>query len=211
MTTTQLFILSVISLSFAAGFVPASTWGKTTSRHHSTVPCVTETKVANTGRVKAGDALPAGVMLVEGTADGSKQVYNIREFCSGKKVVLFAVPGAFTPGCSKSHMPSFAAAADEMFKKGVDAIICTATNDPYVMEGWGRDQGVVGKILLLSDAETSLASSFGVLQDGGGGMPRSERYSMIIEDNIIKHVFFAMENGVKDADKTYAPNVMKYL
>ena len=88
--------------------------------------------------VKVGDSLP-DVVLKEGQADyGSPVDVKLLDLVAGKKVAIFAVPGAFTPGCSKSHLPSFMTAMEDLKKKGIDTVICTATNDAFVMEAWGR-------------------------------------------------------------------------
>lgn len=91
--------------------------------------------------VKVGDVIPS-IVLFQGQADYNKPTeVNISELVKGKKVAIFAVPGAFTPGCSKSHLPSFITAQDELKAKGVELTICIATNDAYVMEAWGRTSG----------------------------------------------------------------------
>ena len=161
-------------------------------------------------RFKAGDALP-DVKLTEVT-NFAKQEYCLAEYCKDKSVVIFAVPGAFTPGCSKSHLPSFVNNADALFKKGIDSIICVATNDAYVMEGWGKDQKVGGKILMLSDGDAKLTTALGVRMESDV-MVRSERYAMVVKDNKIQQVFFPTENddGSKDSAPTYGDFVLKSL
>jgi peroxiredoxin len=103
------------------------------------------------------------------------------------KVVLFAVPGAFTPGCSKIHLPGFVDQAQAVTDKGVDTIACISVNDAFVMDAWGKDQHVDGKILMLGDGNGEFATAMGLTMDGAGiglGL-RSQRYAAIIEDGVI--------------------------
>ena len=102
---------------------------------------------------------------------------------NGKKVVLFAVPGAFTPGCSMTHLPGFVVNADKIKAKGVDSIVCLSVNDAFVMGAWGRDQNAEA-LIMLADGNGELTSALGLELDGSGfGLgTRSQRYSMIVED-----------------------------
>jgi glutaredoxin/glutathione-dependent peroxiredoxin len=104
------------------------------------------------------------------------------------RVVLFAVPGAFTPGCSKIHMPGFVKGAADLKAKGVDTIACIAVNDPWVMEAWGRDQGTGDDILLLADGDAVFTKAVGLDRDftGGGLGVRSVRYAMILRDGVVE-------------------------
>src|SRR5450432_2811207 len=99
--------------------------------------------------IKVGEAIPS-MKLMTPTADGPKEV-TTDEIFKGKKVVLFAVPGAFTPTCSAKHLPGFVQEADAILAKGVDTIACVAVNDVFVMGAWGKDQGVSDKITMLAD------------------------------------------------------------
>ena len=87
---------------------------------------------------------------------------NLSELCAGKKVVVFGVPGAFTPGCSKTHLPGYVARAEELKGKGVDEIVCVAVNDPFVMEAWGKARGAEGKVRMLADAGCQLTRALGL-------------------------------------------------
>ena len=109
------------------------------------------------------------------------------ELFSGKKSVLFAVPGAFTPGCSMQHLPGFVSNSDEILSKGVDQIVCLSVNDAFVMDAWGKDKGTGDKILMLGDGNGDFTEATGLTMDGSGfGLgSRSLRYSMIIDDNSI--------------------------
>jgi peroxiredoxin len=107
---------------------------------------------------------------------------------SGKKVVLFAVPGAFTPTCSAKHLPGFIEKADEIRKKGVDDIICMSVNDAFVMKAWGEDRGAGDKVRLIADGNGDLTKALGLQFDGSGigfGL-RSQRFAAIIENGVVK-------------------------
>jgi Peroxiredoxin len=157
--------------------------------------------------VKVGDKIP-DVIMMQGQANYEKPVgVNLAELCKGKKVAIFAVPGAFTPGCSKSHLPSFIDAQDELKAKGVELTICVATNDAYVMEAWGRTSGGADAgIMFLSDPEAELTRAFGLAIEGGI-LVRSKRYSLIAEDGVVTHYF----SSARESSDTWAPNVLAAL
>eukprot|EP00594_Rhizosolenia_setigera_P016259 CAMPEP_0178958728 /NCGR_PEP_ID=MMETSP0789-20121207/11818_1 /TAXON_ID=3005 /ORGANISM="Rhizosolenia setigera, Strain CCMP 1694" /LENGTH=169 /DNA_ID=CAMNT_0020641495 /DNA_START=83 /DNA_END=592 /DNA_ORIENTATION=+ len=167
----------------------------------------TATEVTEFEEVKVGDKIP-DVVLMEGQADyGKPEPVNLAEVCKGKKVAIFAVPGAFTPGCSKSHLPSFITAQDDLKKKGVDLTICVATNDAYVMEAWGRTSGGADAgIMFLSDGDAELTRKLG-LSIEGGILVRSKRYSLIADDGVVSHYFSSAEQS----SDTWAPNVLASL
>merc|ERR1719410_2306693 len=156
--------------------------------------------------VKVGQKIPE-VTLMEGAADyGKPQNVHLPTLIAGKKVIIFAVPGAFTPGCSKSHLPSFITAKDELKKKGIDMVICVATNDAFVMEAWGRTSGGADAgIKFLSDGNAALTRAF-ELEMASDVFVRSKRYSLVADDGVITHYFPA----AKDSD-TWAPNVLSAL
>jgi peroxiredoxin len=126
--------------------------------------------------------------------DGPEPI-DTKTFFSGKRVALFAVPGAFTPTCSAKHLPGYKNLVSEFKEKGIDTIACTSVNDVFVMDAWGKDQGLQGEILLLADGNGSFAKAVGLELDGSGfGMgSRSQRYAMVINDTIVENVF--VENG----------------
>lgn len=157
--------------------------------------------------VKVGDKIP-DVIMMQGQANYEKPVgVNLAELCKGKKVAIFAVPGAFTPGCSMSHLPSFIDAQDELKAKGVELTICVATNDAYVMEAWGRTSGGADAgIMFLSDPEAELTRAFGLAIEGGI-LVRSKRYSLIAEDGVVTHYF----SSARESSDTWAPNVLAAL
>ncbi len=159
--------------------------------------------------VQPGDRLPAATFRVP-TADGPKPV-TTDEMFKGRKVVLFAVPGAFTPTCHKNHLPGFLAHAAQIKAKGVDAIAVTSVNDVHVMNAWAKDTGALGVIEFLSDGNGEFAKAVGLTLDGtAGGMGlRSLRYSMIVEDGMVKSL--NVEDSPGKADVSGAAAMMKDL
>ena len=127
--------------------------------------------------IKVGDKLPDVTFRVL-SAEGPKPV-STSEIFSGKKVALFAVPGAFTPTCHQKHLPSFLAHIDEFKKKGVDSIVCIAVNDPFVLGAWEDITGAKGKVLFLSDGNAEFTKRIGL-------GTRSKRYSMLVESGVVK-------------------------
>jgi peroxiredoxin len=114
------------------------------------------------------------------------------------KVVLFAVPGAFTPTCSDYHLPGFVQRADDLLAKGVDTIACISVNDPFVMGAWGRDQKVGDKVLMLADGNGEFTRAMGLETDmtGAGLGTRSQRYAVVIDDGIVTALFVEPERGL---------------
>jgi peroxiredoxin len=110
------------------------------------------------------------------------------EFFKGKKVVLFGLPGAFTPTCSAKHLPGFVEKAAELKKKGVDTIACLSVNDAFVMSAWGKDQKADGKVQMLADGNGDFTRAVGLEMDGTGyGMgKRSQRYAMVVDNGVVK-------------------------
>ena len=144
--------------------------------------------------IKAGDKIPS-MKLSTMTGDGPKPI-STDEIFSGKKVVLFAVPGAFTPGCSNTHMPGFVVHADDIKARGVDTIACIAVNDAFVMDAWGKNQNAE-QILMLADGSAAFTKALGVeldLTDAGLGV-RSKRYSMIVDDGTVTHFNLEPDGG----------------
>ena len=132
-----------------------------------------------------GEAMPAGT-LTQMTGDGAVAV-NTADLFRGKRVALFAVPGAFTPTCSKQHLPGFVAKADALKSKGIDTIVCMAVNDAFVMEAWGKDQNVGDTVMMLADGNGDYTKALGLeldLSNHGLGT-RSARFSMIVENGSV--------------------------
>ena len=136
--------------------------------------------------IKVGDKLP-DVTLTQATAEGPKPVTTDEVF-KGRRVALFAVPGAFTPTCSAKHLPGFKEKAAEFKAKGVDTIACLSVNDVFVMKAWGEDQKVGDNILMLADGNGDFTKAVGLELDGSkfGMGPRSQRYSMIVKDGVVQ-------------------------
>ncbi|KAK9839146.1 hypothetical protein WJX74_010476 [Apatococcus lobatus] len=140
--------------------------------------------------VSTGDKLPGDIKLAYFDAESNMQEISVEQLTKGKKVIIFAVPGAFTPTCSTKHLPGFVEKADEFKSKGVDTIACLAVNDAFVMEAWAKTVGIDGKIMMLADGSANFAKAIGVeldLTDKGLGM-RSRRYSMLVDDGTVKEL-----------------------
>jgi len=139
--------------------------------------------VSKMAPVAVGDKMPS-VDLYENNP-GTK--VNISELCAGKKVVIFGVPGAFTPGCSKTHLPGYVSRAEELKGKGVDEIVCVAVNDPFVMEAWGQNQNADNKVRMLADTCAELTKALELELDLSAvlGSVRCKRFSMLVEDGTV--------------------------
>jgi peroxiredoxin len=134
--------------------------------------------------IKAGERMPAGSFM-RMTQDGPQKM-STDELFAGKTVVLFSVPGAFTPTCDAKHLPGFVELADEFKSKGVDTLACTAVNDVFVMNAWGKSGGVGKKILMLADGNAEYAKALGLELDATGfGMGvRGQRFAIIVKDGV---------------------------
>ncbi len=138
--------------------------------------------------IKIGDKIPA-VTLMQATAEGPREITTDALF-AGKTVVLFGVPGAFTPTCSAKHLPGFVTQAAAIQAKGVDTIACVAVNDAFVMGAWAKDQGISTEIVMLADGSAKLATALGLELDltaRGLGM-RNQRFALIAKDGTVTHV-----------------------
>ncbi len=153
--------------------------------------------------LKTGDAIPDVTLTVVGE-DGPKSVPS-KEFFGGKTVVLFAVPGAFTPTCSARHLPGFKDHAADFSAKGVDVVACTAVNDYFVMKAWAKDQGIANEVVMLADGNAEFAKAMGLVLDGSGfGMgPRSQRYAAVIKDGAIDKLFVEEKGEFKVSSADY--------
>src|SRR6202020_2021675 len=145
--------------------------------------------------IKVGDTIPS-MKLMMATADGPKEV-STDDIFKGKKVVLFAVPGAFTPTCSAKHLPGFVQNADALKAKGVDTIACISVNDAFVMGAWGKEQGTGDKIMMLADGAAAFAKAIGLELDlNARGMGwRSQRYALVAEDGKVTHLGIEAPGG----------------
>ena len=154
-----------------------------------------------------GDSFPSGTFLLKGH-EGVKHV-STEEYFKSKKVVLFALPGAFTPTCSAKHLPSYIKNYELIIEKGVSVVACMAVNDPHVMLAWGEANKVLGKIDMLSDTDCSISESLGLDMDFGKVMGRrSRRFSMVVDNNIIIKLFVE-EIGAFEVSS--AENMLKHL
>jgi peroxiredoxin len=145
--------------------------------------------------IKVGDTIPS-MKLMQATPEGPKEV-STDEIFKGKKVVLFAVPGAFTPTCSVKHLPGFVEQAAAMKVKGVDTVACVAVNDAFVMGAWGKGQGTDGKVMMLADGSGAFTKALGLeldLVSRGMGV-RSQRYALIAENGKVTHLAVEQPGG----------------
>lgn len=136
--------------------------------------------------IKAGERMPQGTLKTL-TKDGPKDL-STEELFAGKKVVLFSVPGAFTPTCDAKHLPGFVQLADQIRAKGVDTIACMAVNDVFVMSAWGKASGVGEKVLMLADGNGDYARALGLTLDASkfGMGTRGQRFALIVQDGVVK-------------------------
>ncbi len=159
--------------------------------------------------IKVGDRLPDATFKVAGE-EGIDDV-TVGDLTAGKKVVLFAVPGAFTPSCHNQHMPSYIENHDALKAKGVDTIACVAVNDAFVLDHWKKASGINDEILVLSDGNATFTRAIGLDFDGSGfGLgTRSRRYAMIVEDGVVKHL--AVEEAPPKVDVSRADRLLELL
>ena len=159
--------------------------------------------------ISVGDKLPDTTFMTM-TAEGPSQV-STADIFAGKTVVLFALPGAFTPTCHKTHLPGFVSSADAIKAKGVDTIVCLSVNDVFVMSAWGKQVSPDGKILMLADGNGDFAKATGTDLDASGfGMGlRCQRYSMIVRDGVVSAFNIGDKSG--EAEISGAETILKQL
>ena len=157
--------------------------------------------------IQTGDQVPSCTLKTMG-AQGPEDI-STEDIFTGKKVVLFAVPGAFTPGCSMTHLPGYVVNADKIKAAGVDTIVCMAVNDAFVMGAWGEAQNA-SELLMLADGNGTLTAELGLELDGSGfGLgTRSQRFAMIVEDGTVTHLNVEPDAGV---DVSSAETIMELL
>ena len=138
--------------------------------------------------IHVGDKVPSATLME--MQDGGPKPVKTDDFFAGKKVVLFALPGAFTPTCSAKHVPGFVQNFDALKAKGVDAIACVSVNDAFVMGAWGKDQNAGGKVHMLADGNGDFTRAVGLEMDGTkfGMGKRSQRYAMIVDNVVVKEL-----------------------
>jgi len=156
--------------------------------------------------IQVGDKMPS-VTLQEMQEKGITNI-STDELFAGKKVVVFALPGAFTRTCSALHLPGYVAKSDELFAKGIDAILCLSVNDAYVMDAWGKQHNVDGKVRMIADGSIKFTRAVGLevdLSKGGMGI-RSQRYAMVVNDGVVEtlNIEEPREFEISDADTILA-------
>ena len=158
--------------------------------------------------IKVGDKMPS-VTVKHLTADGMAEI-STDEIFAGKKVVLFSVPGAYTPTCTAQHLPGFQSKADALKAKGVDRVVCMAVNDPFVMKSWAESVGVRGEVMMFPDGNAELTKALGLeLDASGNGLGlRSQRFAMIVDDGTVTHL--AVEEGT-GLDVSSAEKILEAL
>ncbi|MCE3553609.1 peroxiredoxin [Pseudonocardia sp. RS11V-5] len=156
-----------------------------------------------------GDTVPDVTLIT--VRDGGPTPVQSKDVLGSGTVVLFGVPGAFTPACSDQHLPEYVLRAGELRAKGVDTIACVAVNDAFVMDAWGKSREVGGKILMLGDGNGDFAKAVGLTMDGSGfglGM-RSQRYAAVLENGVVKSLW--VEEKPTDVTVSSADAVLKSL
>ncbi len=136
--------------------------------------------------IQVGDKIPA--VDLQHMADGGIETINSKDLFGGKKVALFALPGAYTPTCSASHLPGYVVASDELFAKGIDLIVCLSVNDAFVMDAWGKQHNADDRVMMIADGSAHFTRAVGLeldLDAAGMGI-RSQRYAMVINDNVLE-------------------------
>ncbi|HEY4254488.1 MAG TPA: peroxiredoxin [Roseomonas sp.] len=145
--------------------------------------------------IQVGDKVPS-VTLMQATGEGPKEITTDALF-AGKTVVLFGVPGAFTPTCSAKHLPGFVQHVDALKAKGVDTIACVSVNDAFVMGAWAKDQGITDQVVMLADGSAKLAQALGLELDltARGLGVRSQRFALVAKDGVVTHVGVEQPGG----------------
>lgn len=138
--------------------------------------------------IQVGDKIPAATLTTM-TSEGPGPVQT-EEFFAGKTVVLFSVPGAFTPTCSAKHLPGFVDHIDDIVSKGADVVACMSVNDVFVMDAWGKSAGADGKVVMLADGNADFSEALGLTMDASAfGMgKRGQRFALIVKDGTVTHV-----------------------
>ena len=159
--------------------------------------------------IEVGDKIPDVDVTIPGD-DGMPKPARTGELLGSGKVVLFAVPGAFTPGCSNFHLPGFVLRAEEVKAKGVDTIACIAVNDAFVMHAWAQDQNVGDAVQMIGDGNGTFTEAVGLVFDGSGiGLgSRSQRYAMVLQDGVVEQLLVEPKPGV---DVSSVENVLANL
>jgi len=150
--------------------------------------------------IQPGDKIPESMLYEMG--DNGPEGYSTEELFAGKTVVLFGLPGAYTPTCSAKHVPSYVENAEKLREKGVDEVICMAVNDAFVMGAWGKDQGVDDKVRMLADGSAEFTKKLGLeldLTERGMGV-RCDRFAMIVKDGVVQSIDLEAPGEFKVSD-----------
>eukprot|EP00871_Galdieria_phlegrea_P003777 jgi/Galph1/43/GphlegSOOS_G4823.1 len=159
--------------------------------------------------VSNGSRFPEEVTFMT-LVDGQVKEIKAGEIFNGKKVVIFGVPGAFTPSCSDKHLPGFAESFEKFKEKGIDTVACLAANDPYVMHAWAKQKGVEGKIVMLSDGNGSVLEELGLsVNTGNFGGRRARRFSAYVENGVVKNL--NLESGTAFTEVSAAERVLSQI
>ena len=166
--------------------------------------------------IKIGDSLPAATLTESAGQDDAKNCplpptpVDIAALAAGKKIVIFGLPGAFTPTCSAQHVPSYVKNYEALKAKGVDEIVCMAVNDGYVMSAWGQTQNVAGKVRMMGDGSAAFAKALGLELDltAKGMGVRCQRFSLLVENGVVKQVNV---EGVGPANCSYGESMLAQL
>jgi peroxiredoxin len=160
--------------------------------------------------IKVGDKIVNEPLMIPSKEKGVGSL-NLQEFSKGKKIIVFAVPAAFSPTCSRTHLPGYLENYDKLMEKGIDAIICVSVNDIFVMKAWAKDQNSGDKVILAADGSAKFTKAIGMdvdLDTFGQGI-RSKRYSMLIDDSIIKSINIEGKPG--QAEDSGATKMLKII
>lgn len=153
--------------------------------------------------IKVGDKMPSGTLTLA-TKDGPQKV-SADDFFKGRKVVLFSVPGAFTPTCDAKHLPGFVEKTADLKGKGVDTIACLSVNDAFVMKAWGKSQGCEGKVEMIADGNADYTKALGLDFDASGfGMgTRGQRFAMVVDNGVVKNLNVEAKGEFKVSSADY--------
>jgi len=153
--------------------------------------------------IKVGDRMPEGT-LTHATKDGPQKI-SAADFFKGRKVVLFSVPGAFTPTCDAKHLPGFVEKAGDLKAKGVDTIACMAVNDAFVMKAWGKSQNTDGKVEMIADGNGDYTKALGLDFDASGfGMGlRGQRFALLVDNGVVKQINVEAKGEFKVSSAEY--------
>jgi len=159
-------------------------------------------------KIKEGDKIPdAKVFVIDINKEYEHKEISTNEILSKDKIILFGLPGAFTPGCSKKHLPSFIQSSEKLKEKGIKKVFCISINDPFVMEAWGKSYNLKNELTLLADVKGNFTKSIGAIFNWRDWGPRSTRYTMLIESGFVKKI--VEEEG--KCELTAAENFLKKI